>query len=318
MSAEDPAFTDLPALRDCRVAVVGLGLMGGSLALALRGRCRRLLGSDPDPAARELALARNAVDQVTADPAEIVPQADLVVLAAPVRAILDLLKAMAQMHPQNRGTKRYPQIRGSKRDPGQSMVLDLGSTKRAVVEAMQALPQRFEPLGGHPMCGREKGGLAAADAGLFAGRTFAFTALERTSPGARRLAGELAQAVGANAFWLDPATHDRWTAATSHLPYLAANALAAVTPYEAAPLAGSGFSSTTRVAASPPGMMLDVLLTNRENVLVALARFQAQLARLESSLAQGDETALLELLRSGAAQRERIISTQAAGEERKE
>jgi len=295
MNAADPVFT----LSNCRVAVLGLGLMGGSLALALRGRCRLLLGSDPDPAARELAHTRCAVDVVAADPAEILPQADLVVLAAPVRAILGLLADLPRLH------------------PGQAVVLDLGSTKRAVVAAMQNLPPRFDALGGHPMCGREKGGLAAADPGLFAGRTFAFTALERTSPGARRLADELALALGARALWLDPATHDRWTAATSHLPYLAANALAAVTPTAAAPLAGSGFSSTTRVATTPPGMMLDVLLTNRENVLAGLAQLQAQLARLESSLAQGDEAALRELLLAGAAQREILVPSTAAGDEHK-
>jgi prephenate dehydrogenase len=292
MNADDPAFFEPPALRDCRVAVLGLGLMGGSLALALREHCQALLGSDPDPAARELARTRRAVDVAAADPAEILPQADLVVLAAPVRAILSLLADLGRLH------------------PGRAVVLDLGSTKRAVVAAMQTLPARFDPLGGHPMCGREKGSLAAADPGLFAGRTFAFSALARTSPGARRLAGELAQAIGARALWLDPTTHDRWTAATSHLPYLVANALAAVTPAEAAPLAGSGFHSTTRVAATPPGMMLDVLLTNRENLLAGLARFQAQLACLEHSLAEGDEAALRDLLLAGAAQRQALIDVE--------
>lgn len=295
MSSAEPAFAELPPLSECLVAVVGLGLMGGSLALALRGRCRRLLGCDPNPAARTLALNSGVVAEVSADPAEILPRAHLVVLAAPVRAILGLLAVLPLQH------------------PGAPVVLDLGSTKRAVVAAMQALPPRFDPLGGHPMCGREKGGLSAADASLFAGRTFAFSALERTSPGARRLAGELAQAVGARALWLDAATHDRWTAATSHLPYLAANALAAVTPSEAAPLAGPGFTSTTRVAVTPSEMMLDVLLTNREAVLAGLERYQAQLARLHASLAQGDEAALRELLQAGAAQREQILPAAPTG-----
>ncbi len=289
MSTAEPAFNEPPALRECRVAVVGLGLMGGSLALALRGHCCRLLGCDPSLTARELALGSGVVDEVSADPAEILPKADLVVLAAPVRAILGLLTALPGLH------------------PGAPVVLDLGSTKQAVVAAMQALPQRFNPLGGHPMCGREKGGLVAAEAGLFSGRTFAFCALERTSPGARRLAGELALALGARQLWLEPATHDRWTAATSHLPYLLANALAAVTPLEAAPLAGPGFTSTTRVAVTPAEMMLDVLLTNPEQVLAGLGRLQAQLASLKTSLAQGDETTLRALLQAGAAQREQII-----------
>jgi prephenate dehydrogenase len=288
MNQDDPAFFERPSLAECRVAIVGLGLMGGSLALALRGHCRMLLGCDPDPAALVLARSCQAVEVCSADAGEILPQADLVILAAPVRAIVGLLKALPGQH------------------PGRAMVLDLGSTKRAVTLAMQALPQRFDPLGGHPMCGRERGTLAAADAHLFEGKTFAFTALPRTSSQARILAGELAQAIGARPLWLDPETHDRWTASSSHLPYLVANALAAATPAEVAPMVGTGFLSTTRLAVSPVDMMLDVVLTNPEHVQAALRRFQGQLALLQSSLEQGDEAALRALLQAGAAQRERI------------
>jgi prephenate dehydrogenase len=289
VNADDPGFFTPPQLAECRVAIVGLGLMGGSLALALRGHCRQLLGCDPDPAALELARQRNVVDQMALTPGEILPQADLVVLAAPVRAILGLLAALPQFH------------------PGQAVVLDLGSTKHKIGQAMAALPERFDPIGGHPMCGRERGTLAAADAELFKERTFAFTALERTSPQARALANELTLTIGARPIWLDPVTHDRWTAATSHLPYLVANALAAATPDEVSPLAGPGFASTTRVAVTPSGMMLDVLLTNRENVLAVLGRFRGQLEQLEAALEQGDETTLQTLLLAGAMQREKLV-----------
>ncbi len=286
MNDADPGFFAGPRLSECRVAILGLGLMGGSLALALKGRCRAILGCDPDPAALALARERQAADQLAADPAELLPQADLVVLAAPVRAILGLLASLPGLH------------------PGPAVVLDLGSTKRAVVAAMSGLPERFDPLGGHPMCGRERGTLAAADPGLFQGRTFAFTALPRTSRRACELAEELACAIGAQPLWLDPETHDRWTASSSHLPYLAANALAAVTPPEVAPMVGTGFLSTTRLAVSPVEMMLDVVLTNRENVLPALVRLRGQLERLETSLKQNDEAALRAALQEGAARRE--------------
>ncbi len=285
--SEEPAF-----LRDCRVAIIGLGLMGGSLALALRGHCRSLLGSDPDPAAAGLARERRAVDVFSADPAAVLAESDLVILAAPVRAILRLLADLPQLH------------------PGGPVVIDLGSTKGSVTSAMQALPARFDPLGGHPMCGREKGSLAAADPLLFRGRTFALSALERTTPRARRLGLELVQAVGAQPLWLDPATHDRWTAATSHLPYLLASALAGCTPPEVAPLVGTGFASTTRVAASPAGMMLDILLTNQPNLLEALERLHGRLDAMEACLRQGDEAALLAMLEEGAARQRSLTAPQ--------
>lgn len=281
---DEPAF-----LRDCRVAILGLGLMGGSLALALRGQVRGLLGCDPDPAAAELAQRRQAVDVFSANPAQILPESDLVILAAPVRAILGLLAELPRLH------------------PGRAVVMDLGSTKTRVLAAMQALPARFDPLGGHPMCGKERGSLAAAEPGLFRERAFALTPLERTTARARRLAEELTRAIGARALWLDAATHDRWTAASSHLPYWVSSALAGSTPLEAAPLIGSGFASTSRVAASPAGMMLDVLLTNEANLLEAIGRLRGRLDRMETCLRQGDEAGLLRLLEESAGQRQRLV-----------
>jgi prephenate dehydrogenase len=116
-------------LAHCRVAVIGLGLMGGSLALALRGQCNSLLGVDVDPEIVALALKRGIVDKASTDLSTILPGADLVVLAAPVLAILNLLKGLPQAH------------------PGRAVVLDLGSTKARILEAMNGLPERFDPIG---------------------------------------------------------------------------------------------------------------------------------------------------------------------------
>jgi prephenate dehydrogenase len=279
----EPPFTRSNLLASSRVAVVGLGLMGGSLALALRGHCAEVLGIDPDPAALELALERGAADRVATNPDQLLPDADVVVLAAPVLAILNLLEALPDLH------------------PGSPIVLDLGSTKREIVRTMAQLPQRFDPLGAHPMCGKETNTLRSAEAGLFRGRPFAFTPLERTSQRARQLAQELAAALGAAPLWLDAETHDRWAAATSHAPYLIANALSSATPREAqAALAGSGYQSTTRIAATPPEIMGDILATNREYILGALAVFRAELDRLEAYLADSDWPALAGQLQHGA------------------
>jgi prephenate dehydrogenase len=283
---KEPAFTRSNLLSSSRIAIAGMGLMGGSLALALRGRCLEIIGIDPDPAALELALECGAADRVSVQPGELLPEADMIVLAAPVLAILRLLEALPNLH------------------PGGPMVIDLGSTKRDIVRGMEQLPERFDPLGGHPMCGKETNSLRSADADLFKGRPFVFTPLERTSARARLLADELTAVLGAIPVWLDAETHDRWAAATSHAPYLIANALSSATPLEAqAVLTGSGYQSTTRIAATPPEMMSDIMTTNRENVLAALAAFRTQLDTLEAALSAEDMPALQEQLAHGAALR---------------
>jgi prephenate dehydrogenase len=142
------------------------------------------------------------------------------------------------------------------------------------------------------MCGKEIAGIRSADALIFDQATFAFTALPRTSSKARGFADQLAAALGSQPLWLDPHTHDDWTAATSHLPYLVASALCAATPLESAPLIGPGFRSTTRVAATPASVMLDVLETNHANILNGLKGFRQELDTLEDYLTRGDFAAL--------------------------
>jgi len=293
---DEPDFFPALRLEERVVAILGLGLMGGSLALALRGRCAALIGVDPDPQVVELALSRRVVDRAAVSPHGLLSQADLVILAAPVGAILSLLGALPDLH------------------TGTAVVLDLGSTKRDILNAMQALPPRFDPLGGHPMCGKEKASLASAEAGLYRGAPFALTPLERTTPRARRLAEQLVQAVGARTLWIDAETHDRWVAATSHLPYLLANTLAAATPLEAVPLVGPGFRSTTRLAPATLTMMMDILTTNGENILESLQRFRETLDTIEHSLNIGDMETLRLQLAQGANSYAALVSVEGANE----
>lgn len=266
-----------------RLAILGLGLMGGSLAMALRGRCASIFGIDPDPRVLSLASERKIADRVSQDPADLLPEADLIVLAAPVRTIVRLLGDLPNWH------------------PGPAVVIDLGSTKVEITAAMAGLPEWFDPIGGHPMCGKERSSLAYADERLFVGAPFALTALARTTSRARSAALQIVQACGAVPVWLDAVTHDAWTAATSHLPYLAASALASITPTETSALVGPGFRSTARLAAASPGMMLDILITNRANVLAGLAEYRRELVRIENLLAEGDEESLTTLLGQAAA-----------------
>jgi prephenate dehydrogenase len=282
-------------LANARIAILGMGLMGGSLAQALRGHCAALLGVDPDAHTLSMAQRMQIVDQLSTDPAEILPLADMVILAAPVSAILRLLHDLPDLH------------------PGPAVVLDLGSTKASIVGAMETLPPRFDPIGGHPMCGKEVTTLANAEPDLFRGSTFAFTPLARSTDQARSLAGQLAHAVGAHPIWLEAEEHDRWAASTSHLPYLVAAALAAATPAEVTPLIGPGFRSTTRLAGTSPELMLDILMTNRNYLLAATGRFEGQLRLVRDCLESEDWPALLELLTQGVDRRDELSAGGDAG-----
>ena len=274
-----------------RLCIIGLGLMGGSLALALRGSCARILGVDRNPETLALARAKKVTDFVTDDLAAALAESDLVILAAPVRANLALLAAIPQLH------------------PGPLAILDLSSTKAEIVAAMNQLPAVFAALGGHPMCGKETAGLAHADGKLFWDAPFALTATDSTTPELRTLAEKIIHIISAQPLWIDAETHDRWTAATSHLPYLLSAALATSTPAEVAPLIGPGFQSASRLAASDVTMMMDILATNRQQVLEALARYHAALAKIEAALRDTPET-LPELLQQARRQKEKLTRKQ--------
>lgn len=265
-------------LAESRIAIIGLGLMGGSLALGLRGKCAALYGIDPHLPTLELALSQHIVDYADSDPARLLPEADLVILSAPVPAILTLLEKLPSF------------------TPNPCIVMDLGSTKRLVVEAMTKLPKRFDPIGGHPICGKEKLSLANAERTLYYAAPFLLTPLERTSSRALSAANQIIEALGAKGKTLDAVEHDRILASTSHLPFLISSALARTTPEEVAPFVGPGFKSTSRLAGTSSSMMLGVLQSNRENVLNALHGMQAELAQIEAALSAGDFEKLESLL----------------------
>jgi prephenate dehydrogenase len=273
------------------VAIIGLGLMGGSLAKALTGKCASVVGVDSD-----LKTLHKAIyDGVIADGYETVRRLpaglDALILAAPIHAILQTLSSLESDF------------------PGAAIVTDLGSTKAQILDAMQSLPPRFDPIGGHPMCGKEISGYDQSDADIFAGATFALTPLHRTSSAARRFAVELIAATGAVPFWTDAQTHDRMAAMTSHLPYLVANALAAVTPLQAAPLTGPGFLSAARLAPTPSEMMKDIIRTNRRNVLRAVNDFQVHLSQAAALLESEDDDQWLQFAGIGAEQYTAILQS---------
>jgi prephenate dehydrogenase len=254
------------SLKNAKIAIIGLGLMGGSLALSLKERCRRLSAYDSDQSTLELARRQEIVHLADSDPAKILADADLVILACPVPAIVDWLESLHEyiQHP--------------------CIVLDIGSSKRTIVSAFETLPANFDPIGGHPICGRERLSLENAERFLYREAPFVLTPLPRTSQRARSAALQIVKALGALPIWLDADDHDRILSSTSHLPYLLSSALALATPEDCAPLIGPGFRSSARLAGTPSNMMLGVLQSNRDNVLDALDRLQEQITVLKSDL----------------------------------
>jgi prephenate dehydrogenase len=265
-------------LADSKIAIIGLGLMGGSLALGLRGKCAALYGIDPQRATLELALSQNIVDAADSDPTKLIPKADLVILSAPVPAILSLLEKLPAFM------------------PNPCILMDMGSTKKMIVESMSRLPERFDPIGGHPICGKEKLSLANAERTLYYAAPFLLTPLQRTSPRALSAAHQIIEALGAKAKTLDAVEHDRILASTSHLPFLLSSALALATPQDVASFVGPGFKSTSRLAGTSSSMMLGVLQTNRHNVLNAISDLQQQLAEIKTALMTKDDAKLESIL----------------------
>lgn len=265
-------------LAESKIAIIGLGLMGGSLALGLRGKCAALYGVDPHPATLELALSQHIVDYADSDPAKLLPEVDLVILAAPVPAILTLLEKLPAF------------------TPNPCIVMDLGSAKKQIVDAMANLPERFDPIGGHPICGKEKLSLANAERTLYYAAPFLLTPLERTSPRALSAADQIIEALGAKGKTLNAIDHDRILASTSHLPFLISSAFILATLQDVTPFVGPGFKSTSRLAGTSSSMMLGVLQSNRENVLNALHGIQDQLSELETALSSEDFVKLETLL----------------------
>jgi prephenate dehydrogenase len=289
----EPGF----ALRDSTVAIVGLGLMGGSLALALREKnvCAKIIGIERDAETRAKAIARGAVDEASDDLARIA-DADVIALAIPPRAILALLS----------------QVGALARDG--AIVFDLASTKSAIVNAMDQLPARLEVIGAHPMCGKEHVGFDAADAQLFSGSPFVLTPLARTSPQTFALMQSLIEKIGARFIVLDAERHDKIVAAISHLPFAVAWALMTTASERARDddavfaLAASGFRDTSRLAASNTTMMLDILLMNRDNVAACLRDYSRNLNVLAEAIERGDESELAQMLQSVAQDRRQMFT----------
>lgn len=283
MSGPAGPETSAPAIG--ALAILGLGLIGGSIGMALEGctGIRRITGWDPDPSVRHKALSRGAVDSISPTAAAAASSADLVVLCAPLPATLPLLTEIA------------PYL------PASAVVTDVGSIKAAIVEdAEKVLPRRF--VGGHPMAGSDAHGIEAAGPDTFRNAPWLITPTARTGPEALRAVEALALAVGAVPRDCDPAEHDRIVAALSHLPHLLAYGLAQsaadLVPDEWRNVAAGSFRDGTRVAASDPDLWRAVFRGNRSALLASLDSFDDWTRSAREAISTGDEARLEALLQS--------------------
>ena len=273
MSSQDPPFN--------RLAIVGLGLIGGSIALAVRERWSSVLITAVDRApVLAHASSSGAIDRATNTVADIGP-VDLVILAAPVRQNVELL----------------PQVMAGLRDG--AIVTDVGGTKRDIVSAAAALPSASAFIGGHPIGGAERGGFGFARPDLFRGKPWIFTP-SGSSPDRRSLDPpaaldklyEFVRGIGARPSTMDAETHDRVMAYVSHLPQLTASVLMEVVgraaSNEGLRFAGRGLTDSTRLASSPASVWREICAANADDIGPALDALIARLIELRANLQSGD------------------------------
>ncbi|MCK5923393.1 MAG: prephenate dehydrogenase [Methylococcales bacterium] len=265
---------------DKQISIIGLGLMGGSLAKALRPHVGRLTVMDRQVETLNLAIEQDLADVYSTSFPDCVRCADVVAFATLVRTLLTQIEALP----------KFSEVG--------CWVLDLGSTKVDVGKAMEKLPAIFAAIGGHPMCGKEVAGLAEAEAGLYQDQTFVLCDNARTTPDMVVFAEWLVGVIGSNVVKMPAENHDTIVGMTSHLPYLLsanlmqqANTFARIEP-KTWQVSASGFRDVGRIAGTDPKVMLDILLTNRQAVLAHIADYEQNLDEVKQLLTVGDEAGL--------------------------
>ncbi|HOJ59744.1 MAG TPA: prephenate dehydrogenase/arogenate dehydrogenase family protein [bacterium] len=267
-----------------RLGIAGVGLLGGSLGLALKSRAPRLhivgIGRSEERLAE--ALHRGAIDQYTRDPAALDPPLDAVVLCTPVRLVpVSLRSVLPALAPH-------------------ALVTDVGSTKAGIVRQCEAIAgNAVWFIGSHPIAGSHKTGVQAARANLFHNKICIVTPTPRSHPPALEAVTGLWRFLGMKVICMDPEAHDAFLAVSSHLPHIAAAALCHTAKAKGSrieTLLGTGFRDTTRVAEGDPTLWLDICLENREPLLEALRGYRQVLDNFLSQLERGDEEALLHFL----------------------
>ena len=288
-AATSPTNTEWPT-----VAIVGVGLIGGSIGLALKARrlAGRVIGIGRSAASLAAARRAKVVTETAVDLAAAAAEADLVVVATDVGTITTLLDRI------------YEAVR-----PG-TLITDAGSTKASIVAAWEKRRHtrcgRF--VGSHPIAGSHKSGPAAADAALFEGLIAVVTPARATPAADAEAIGGFWAALGSTVFMIDPKEHDKLLAATSHAPHLIAAAIALATPAAARQFTAGGWRDTTRIAAGDPELWADILLDNAAQVAKALARIATGAEKMLAAIESGDRRRLMTLLARAKEERDAVGS----------
>lgn len=279
------------------IAILGIGLMGASLGLALkkRGFSGKIMGYARRQETRSLALANGVVDEVFADPADAVKTADIIVVCVPIWTIAKLAEQIV------------PVLKPD------AVVTDVGSTKSELVKLMAKAFGNSQAsfIGSHPIAGSEKTGVEAGDADLYEGRLTVVCPVEETCSVAKARIIGLWQCAGSDIVEMSPDEHDAMLASTSHLPHMVAAALARSVangdPSKKAKFCGTGFKDTTRVASGSADMWVDIIDTNRAALEAELDRFHEELQGLINILRSGNSNDIRQWLENAAADRDEIL-----------
>lgn len=275
------------------IAIVGVGLIGASIGLAVRERqvAKRVIGIGRTTATLRKAKQRGAIDESTTSLEKGVKAAQLVVVCTPVERVAQHVLAAAQA------------------GPAQLLITDAGSTKADILTSVgNSLPKGATFIGSHPLAGSEKAGPEFARGDLLVNRVVVVTPTQATPPDALTGLRRFWEALGARVVEMAPRDHDAAVAATSHAPHAIATALAAATPREYLDLVAGGWLDTTRIAAGDAELWRQILLANRDHSLRALAKFAKVLSQLRSALRDRDGEALRHLLEAGKQTRDAVGS----------
>lgn len=273
------------------VAIYGVGLIGGSIGMAIRkrGLARQVSGIGRDRRSLDHAVTLGAIDCGVLELSQAVSDADLVVVCTPVHRIpehVSQVRALCSEH---------------------CLVTDAGSTKRWIVEQCeQESKGQGSFIGSHPLAGSDRTGVDASSADLFSDRVTVVTPTDNSNADMLSKLELFWESLGSRVHRMQPDEHDRVLAQTSHLPHVIASVLAGSTPAEALPLTASGWADTTRVAAGDVGLWIEILLQNRDQILEAMEGFESQLLAHRDALRSRNAEQLTQLLTTGKQRRDAV------------